>query len=49
MVHALAKELEVPTPMTSQAATLFRMLIAKGHGGLDGIAVLKLYVRNEHL
>jgi 3-hydroxyisobutyrate dehydrogenase-like beta-hydroxyacid dehydrogenase len=49
MVHALAKELEVPTPMTSQAATLFRTLIAKGHGELDGIAVLKLYDRNEPL
>jgi 3-hydroxyisobutyrate dehydrogenase-like beta-hydroxyacid dehydrogenase len=49
MVHALAKELEVPTPMASQTATLFRTLVAKGHGELDGIAVLKLYDRNEHL
>jgi 3-hydroxyisobutyrate dehydrogenase-like beta-hydroxyacid dehydrogenase len=43
MVHALAKSLTVPTPMTSQAATLFRILNAKGHDRLDGIAVLKLY------
>jgi 3-hydroxyisobutyrate dehydrogenase len=43
MVHGLAKSLTVPTPMTSQAATLFRILNAKGHDRLDGIAVLKLY------
>jgi 3-hydroxyisobutyrate dehydrogenase len=49
MVHGLAKELKVPTPMASQAATLFRTLVSKGHGELDGIAVLKLYDGNEHL
>ena len=49
MVHGLAKELNVPAPMASQAATLFRMLVGKGHGELDGLAVLKLYDRNEHL
>jgi 3-hydroxyisobutyrate dehydrogenase len=43
MVEGLAKKLTVPTPMTSQAATLFRTLNAKGHGRLDGIAVLKLF------
>ena len=43
------KELQVPTPMTSQAATLFRTLVSKGHRDLDGIAVLKLYDGNEHL
>ena len=43
MVHGLAKSLTVPTPMTSQAATLFRILNAKGHGRQDGIAVLKLF------
>jgi 3-hydroxyisobutyrate dehydrogenase-like beta-hydroxyacid dehydrogenase len=32
MVHGLAKALQVPTPMASQAATLFRTLVAKGHG-----------------
>jgi 3-hydroxyisobutyrate dehydrogenase len=45
MVQGLAKSLTVPTPMTSQAATLFRILNAKGHGRLDGIAVLKLFDR----
>jgi 3-hydroxyisobutyrate dehydrogenase len=49
MVHGLAKELKVPTPMASQAATLFRTLVSKGHGDLDGIAVLKLYDGNERL
>ena len=49
MVHGLAKSLAVPTPMASQAANLFRILNAKGHDRLDGIAVLKLYDRNEHL
>jgi 3-hydroxyisobutyrate dehydrogenase-like beta-hydroxyacid dehydrogenase len=49
MVHGLAKELKVPTPMASQAATLFRTLVSKGHGQLDGIAVLKLYDGKEHL
>jgi 3-hydroxyisobutyrate dehydrogenase len=49
LVHALAKELNVPTPMTGQAATLFRTLVSKGHGELDGIAVLKLYDHKEHL
>jgi 3-hydroxyisobutyrate dehydrogenase-like beta-hydroxyacid dehydrogenase len=49
MVHALAREVKVPTPMASQAAVLFRTLVSKGHGELDGIAVLKLYDGNEHL
>jgi 3-hydroxyisobutyrate dehydrogenase len=49
MVYGLARELKVPTPMTSQAATLFRTLVSKGHGELDGIAVLKLYDGKEHL
>jgi 3-hydroxyisobutyrate dehydrogenase-like beta-hydroxyacid dehydrogenase len=49
MVYGLAKELKVPTPMASQAATLFRTLVSKGHGELDGIAVLKLYDPKEHV
>jgi 3-hydroxyisobutyrate dehydrogenase-like beta-hydroxyacid dehydrogenase len=49
MVQALAREVKVPTPMASQAAVLFRTLVAKGYGELDGIAVLKLYDGNEHL
>jgi 3-hydroxyisobutyrate dehydrogenase len=49
MIHGLAKELQLATPMASQAATLFRMLVSKGYGGLDGIAVLKLYDQKERL
>ncbi len=43
MVQAVAKDMKVPTPMTAQAATLFRMLIARGGGELDAIAILKLF------
>ena len=43
MVHDLAKTLNVPTPMSSQAATLFRIMMSKGHGDIDGIGVLKLF------
>jgi 3-hydroxyisobutyrate dehydrogenase-like beta-hydroxyacid dehydrogenase len=47
MVHDIAKTLKVPTPMSSQAASLFRILVSKGHGEQDGIAVLKLYDQND--
>ncbi len=43
MVHDMARTLKVPTPMSSQAAWLFRILVSKGHAEKDGIAVLKLY------
>ncbi len=49
MVQSLAKELKVPLPMSAQATTLFRILNAKGHGELDGLAVLKLYDPKERL
>jgi 3-hydroxyisobutyrate dehydrogenase-like beta-hydroxyacid dehydrogenase len=49
MLQSLARELEVPVPMSAQATTLFRILNAKGHGQLDGLAVLKLYDAAEHL
>ena len=42
-LHDLAKTLKTPTPMSAQATSLFRMLIAKGGGELDGTAVLKLF------
>ena len=44
MVHDLAKEMKAPTPMASQAASLFRLLVARGHAELDGSAILKLYL-----
>ena len=49
MVHDLASELKVPTPMSGQASSLFRILNAKGHGQLDGLAVFKLYDSKEHV
>lgn len=42
MIHDLAKQLGVPTPMSSQAGSLFRLLNAKGYSELDAIAVLKI-------
>ena len=36
-----SENLKMPTPMSAQATSLFRMLIAKGGGELDGSAVLK--------
>lgn len=47
MVHDIAKSFKVPTPMSSQAATLFRILVGKGHAEKDGIAVLKLFDQND--
>ena len=47
MVHDIAKSLKVPTPMSSQAATLFRILVGKGHAEKDGIAILKLYDQDD--
>jgi 3-hydroxyisobutyrate dehydrogenase len=49
MVHSLAKELSVPTPMSAQAASLYRILVARGQGDLDGLVVLKLYDAKERL
>jgi 3-hydroxyisobutyrate dehydrogenase-like beta-hydroxyacid dehydrogenase len=48
-LHDLAKGLNAPTPMSSQASSLFRLLISKGYSELDGIAVLKLYDQNDSL
>ena len=47
MVHDIAKSLKVPTPMSSQAASLFRILVSKGHAEKDGIAILKLYDQKD--
>ncbi len=43
MVYDLAKATKTPTPMTDQARTLYRLLIARGHGEEDPIALLKFY------
>lgn len=47
LVHDIARDLKVPTPMSSQAASLFRIMMSKGHGDLDAISVLKLYDGEE--
>ncbi len=47
MVHDIAKTMKVPTPMSSQAASLFRILVSKGHAEKDGIAILKLYDQED--
>ncbi len=45
MVHDLAKAVQAPTPMTAQAANLYRLAAARGLSELDTIAVAKLYDR----
>ena len=44
MVHDLAKEVKAPTPMVSQAASLYRLMVARGHSELDACAVMRLYL-----
>lgn len=43
MVLAFSKSMQVPTPMTAQAQTLYRMLAHQGHSELDTGALIKLY------
>ncbi len=47
MLHDLAKGLNSPTPMSSQTASLYRILNSKGHAELDGMAILKLFDQND--
>lgn len=42
MLHEATKEQHLSLPMTSQALTLFRMLVAQGKSELDGAAVVTL-------
>ncbi len=44
MLHDVGKQMKTPLPMSAQANTLFRLLVARGHGELDATAVLKLYL-----
>ena len=43
MVYDLAKKTTTPTPMCDQARALYRLLVARGHGESDPIALLKLF------
>jgi len=45
MVNEFAGALKAPTPMMSEALTLYRMVAHLGHAELDTAAVLKLYER----
>lgn len=45
MVQDFAAELKMPTPMTAQAQTLYRMLVHKGHSELDTSAIVKVFDR----
>ncbi len=43
MLHEAAGARQLAMPMTAQALTLYRLLVAQGKGELDGAAVLTLY------
>jgi 3-hydroxyisobutyrate dehydrogenase-like beta-hydroxyacid dehydrogenase len=45
MVHEYAAGLKAPTPMMSEALSLYRILIHLGHAELDSGAILKVYDR----
>lgn len=45
MVQNFASALQIPTPMTAQAQTLYRMLVHMGHSELDTSAILKVIDR----
>ena len=45
MVQELAADLKLPTPMTAQAQTLYRMLVHMGHAELDTSAIVKVIDR----
>ncbi len=43
MVYELAKKTATPTPMCDQTRALYRLMVARGHGESDPIALLKLF------
>jgi 3-hydroxyisobutyrate dehydrogenase-like beta-hydroxyacid dehydrogenase len=45
MVHEYAAALKAPTPMMSEALSLYRILVHLGHAELDTGAILKIYDR----
>ncbi len=49
MLHDLAKGLKTPTPMSSQTASLYRILNSKGYEELDGMAILKLFDQKDSI
>lgn len=47
MLHSATKDLPISMPMTAQATTLFRLLVASGSSELDGAAVVTLYPKAD--
>jgi 3-hydroxyisobutyrate dehydrogenase len=41
-VQELAREVDVPTPMSAQATQLYRLMVAAGHAEIDGCGIYKL-------
>jgi 3-hydroxyisobutyrate dehydrogenase len=42
-VQDIARASQAATPMSGQATQLFRLLIAAGHGDIDGAGIYRLY------
>ena len=49
MITALTESLNVPAPMSKQAASLYQILISKGYAELDLISILKVIDPKEQL
>ena len=49
MISALTESLNVPAPMSKQAASLYQILTSKGHAELDLISILKVIDPKEQL
>jgi 3-hydroxyisobutyrate dehydrogenase-like beta-hydroxyacid dehydrogenase len=49
MLHEATREQHIATPMTTQALTMFRILVAQGHSELDGAAIVTLLPEPEPL
>ena len=48
-VNKLAKKLKTAIPMSKQAMSLFRELVMRSYGELDGAAIFKIYDREVNL
>src|SRR5262245_52880119 len=47
MVNELAGKLHAPTPMMSEALSLYRLLVHRGHSEVDTSGIFKLYEKEE--
>lgn len=48
MVHEYSAGLKAPTPMMSEALSLYRILVHLGHAELDTGAIVKVYDRSAN-